>query len=139
MSRVLHAGAVALAILAGGGCATIVSGTDQIITVDSDPQGAQCEIHQGDRLVARIDDTPDVVTVDKSDGFFEDDLFVKCRKGALCGDASNESHDAGMIGYAAGYGNLLLGPFALVGVMVDVDSGAWNKYDDAVLVVLQEC
>ncbi len=146
---VLHAGAVALAILAGVCHSTIASETDriitpaeraaadvdsepQIITVDSDPQGAQCEIYQGDRLVARIDDTPDVATVDE----IGDDLFVKCRKGDLCRELNVKDAVAASVGLA-----LLGGIAALFGADVgDVDVGDIEIGGNVSFhVVLQEC
>jgi hypothetical protein len=109
--------------LSGGGCATITSGTTQAINVDSDPQGAECNLMRGGQQLAAVT-TPAPVTIKrdpqtihvrcKKDGF-EDSLVVM--------NSRYETRSAG---------NILLG--GVVGMMVDASSGASSKYDPYVMV-----
>ena len=59
-----------------GACASIVEGTDQSITVSSDPTEALCELTRDGKLVGVVNPTPGTVLVDKS----KDDITVECSK-----------------------------------------------------------
>lgn len=47
-------------------CASIVEGTDQSVTINTDPTGAKCELVRGGQTVAVVNPTPGTVQVDKS-------------------------------------------------------------------------
>jgi hypothetical protein len=109
------------------GCASIVSGTNQIVSVqtvkDGDQlAGASCKL-ENDKGIWFIK-TPGSVVVHRAYG----DLSVKCEKdGVNPGFATVKSHTKGMA-----FGNLLFG--GAIGVGVDVGSGA--AYDYPTLITL---
>lgn len=108
------------------GCATIVEGTSQSVLVKTDPGEAKCEISKNGSVLAVANPTPASVLLPKS----KDDLQVNCQKtGYRNADAKLASTFQAMT-----LGNILLG--GVVGAVVDSGSGAANKYDPEVLVLL---
>lgn len=109
-----------------GGCATILSGRTQTITVQSNPPGARCELVRQGMVVGSVEQTPGAVTLQKT----KDDINVVCNKPGF-GEAKSfaESGTDGMV-----YGNILLG--GLIGWGVDSAAGTDNKYPDVVTVNL---
>lgn len=108
------------------GCATILAGRTQNISIDSSPQGARCELKREGRVIGTVEKTPGAIMVSKT----KDDIDVKC---ALEGyEASTQFADSGTEG--ATYGNILLG--GLIGWGVDSAAGADNKYPEAISVAL---
>lgn len=108
------------------GCATIVEGTTQQLSVTSFPeQQAQCTLtnSQGTYFVS----TPGTVTVHKT----KTDLIVKCQKSGF--DDSAQVQPARLT--AATAGNILAG--GIIGIGVDAASGANYYYDSPVTVVLK--
>ncbi|CAB3808161.1 hypothetical protein [Paraburkholderia caffeinilytica] len=109
------------------GCASIVSGTNQIVSVqtmkDGDQlAGASCKLENSKGIW--FVKTPGSVAVHRAYG----DLSVKCEKdGVDPGLATVKSHTKGMA-----FGNLLFG--GAIGVGVDVGSGA--AYDYPTLITL---
>ena len=114
----------ALATMAG--CASIVEGTDQNVTVITEPTGAKCELTRAGEVIATANPTPSSVLVDKS----KDDISVICTKeGHFDGAKVVESAFQGMT-----FGNIIFG--GIIGVGVDAASGAMNEYPATVTVVL---
>ena len=114
------------ATLGTGGCASIVEGTSQTVTVNTNPGQAMCELKRGGMTVAVVNPTPGSVTVEKS----KDHISVLCSK---------EGHESagGVLSsefQAMTVGNLLFG--GIIGVAVDASSGAMNKYPSSVTVML---
>ncbi len=66
---------VVLGLVLLGGCATVVEGTIQVVTIDSDPQGAQCRLSREGRVIGQVA-TPGAVRVDKS----SNPITVLCNK-----------------------------------------------------------
>ena len=117
---------VVVLVAAGmGGCATIVQGTTQTVSVISKPEdGAKCDLKnsQGTWYVT----TPGSVNVHKT----KTDLNVFCKKeGVGTGSAVVVSKFGGTT-----FGNVLVG--GLVGVTVDAASGANFYYDSPIVVTL---
>ncbi|WP_426208493.1 hypothetical protein [Massilia sp. TWP1-3-3] len=116
------------ALIITPGCASIVSGTSQIISVEtlSDAgkvDGASCKL-QNDKGVYFVT-TPGTVTVRRAYG----DMNVKCEKaGFPTGMASVKSKTKGMMA-----GNIIFG--GVIGVGVDAASGA--AYDYPVLLQIK--
>jgi hypothetical protein len=111
-----------------GGCATIVEGSDQSVTVITDPSGAECELRRQGEVVGIVSPTPGTVTVDKS----QHDITVRCsRDGYEDAVATFDSEFQGMTA-----GNILFG--GVIGLGVDAASGAMHEYDDTVTVLLRE-
>jgi hypothetical protein len=103
------------------GCASIVSGTNQIVSVETlhpagKVVGASCKL-ENDKGVWYVN-TPGTVTVHRAYG----DLIVKCEKdGFGPGVATVKSSTKGMMA-----GNILFG--GVIGVGVDAASGAAYDY-----------
>jgi hypothetical protein len=117
----------AVAMMAGvGGCASVISGTSQTLTLDTVPSGADCSLSRKGLVIGRVNPTPGGVYVQRT----HDDITVSCTKeGYQTGSFLNKS---GL--EAATFGNIILG--GLVGVFVDAASGANNKYDEKMRIVL---
>lgn len=120
----------ALLLLAAGGlsgCATIIEGTSQEITVKTDPIGAHCALYREGVRLGDIPSTPGVLTIKKTGK----DIAVACVKPGFKMLTLRDKSDLD----AATVGNVLIG--GLVGVVVDAASGANNKYTSPVVVTLQ--
>ena len=116
----------AFPLLALGACATVVDGTDQTVTVLTEPAGAECTLTREGDTVGAVNPTPGSVVLDKS----RVDVSVACRKdGHVDGTAVLSSDFQAMT-----LGNVLIGGF--IGVAVDTASGAMHKYPDSITVVL---
>ena len=106
------------------GCSTIVEGTDQTVTVDSEPRGAECLMTREGAGIGTIRATPETVIVDRGD----EDIKISCEKeGYLTTIATLPSELEGMT-----FGNLLFG--GLIGVAVDAASDANSKYPEAISI-----
>ena len=111
-----------------GGCATIVEGTDQSLTVITDPSGAECELRRDGNIIAVVNPTPGSVAVDKS----QHSITVRCRLDGF--QEAVGTFDSEFQGMTAG--NILFG--GLIGIGIDAASGAMHEYDHTVTVILQE-
>ena len=115
---------VALGLLAA--CASVVDGTSQTITVNTDPDGAVCEMNRDGKQIGVVNPTPGSLGVDKD----KDDIALTCRKdGFLTETTSISSTFTG-----ATFGNIILG--GGIGILVDAASGANNRYPERVDLVL---
>lgn len=122
-------------ILAGAtllsGCASIVNGSNQVISVEArnkgqQVSGASCSLinPKGTFYVT----TPGTVTIHRA----YDDLNVKCEKdGMQPGIASVKSTTKGMA-----FGNILFG--GIIGAAVDAGSGAAYDYPTLITVIMGE-
>jgi uncharacterized protein DUF3108 len=117
----------AIVMMAGlAGCASVMSGTSQTLTLDTIPSGADCSLSRKGLVIGRVNPTPGAVYVQRT----HDDITVSCTKeGYQTGSFVNKS---GL--EAATLGNIILG--GLVGVAIDAASGANNKYDEKMRIVL---
>jgi hypothetical protein len=118
--------ASALALLALSGCATIVTGMSQGVTVESDPSGATCSVTRGKEELAAIASTPAQVTLSKG----WSDLAVDCTK---------EGHVASKTVVSSSFqpwtlGNILIG--GVVGIVIDAGSGAITEYPKVITSLL---
>lgn len=120
--------AVAATLLACGtcGCASVVSGTSQTLTLDTAPPGAECSLTRKGLVIGRVNPTPGSILVQRT----RDDITVTCtREGYQTGTFVNKS---GL--EATTFGNIILG--GLIGVAIDSASGANNKYDATMRITL---
>ena len=115
--------AVSSCLLAG--CASVISGSSDTITINSNPPGATCNLNQNGRSIGQVT-TPGGVTVQKT----KHDIKVTCEKegyqtatGYLNSDIEGST-----------WGNILLG--GGVGWIVDSASGADNDYPEYLTVTL---
>ncbi|MEO1292409.1 MAG: hypothetical protein AAFV62_06205 [Pseudomonadota bacterium] len=133
MHQILSAPAVrtrtvaALALIGvAAGCATIVEGTSDPLTVITEPAGAVCTIERGGTVIGVVNPAPGTVELGKS----KDDAMVTCEKdGHEPATAALRASFQGMT-----FGNVLLG--GVVGVAIDAGSGAMNKYPETVSLTL---
>jgi len=127
MIRILSMCALYVVIsLATGACSTIVEGSDQSVTVITDPSGASCELARDGQTIAYVNPTPGTVVVTKS----KDTIAVTCNKEERitgAGVLASEFEDMT-------FGNIILG--GLIGLAVDASSGAINEYPPSITIVL---
>lgn len=117
---------LALAAFALSGCATLTTGSDQSVTVITDPSGAECRMEREGTVVAIVNPTPGTVQVDKS----KNAIVVKCAAdGFLETFATLSSEFQGMT-----VGNVLFG--GIIGVAIDAGSGAMNEYPSQITLLL---
>lgn len=109
-----------------GGCATILSGRTQNISVDTNPSGARCEFQREGRVVAVVEKTPGAVMINKT----KHDMKVVCTRQGYADSAAN-AH-SGNEGYTLG--NILLS--GGIGWGFDSAVGADNKYPEQITVNL---
>jgi hypothetical protein len=115
---------VAVALLASG-CSSIIEGTSQTLSFDSNPSGADCALTRNNETIGNVR-TPGGVLVKKT----KYDIHVLCKKdGYQDATAFLHSDAAG-----ATFGNIVLG--GGIGWAVDSASGADNKYNDHTTVTL---
>ncbi len=117
---------VLLLLLLVSSCATAIKGTEETVTIETDPQGAACDLMRDGEVVALVDQSPGAVEVERS----ESDIEVRCRldgyevaEGRLVAGTNN-----------ATMGNLVLG--GLIGMAVDAASGANNEYPESISLVM---
>ncbi len=127
--RVIYVCALALLGLSAGGCATVLEGTSQVITVNT---GAVADVDctlSSPAFGSRTMKAPGAVTIEKS----KHDVNVHCTKeGYEDGKAAITSHFA-----AATAANIVFGLSGIViGGVIDAASGASNKYDAEVAIVM---
>ncbi len=108
------------------GCATIVKGSDQTVTVLTDPAGATCRLERDGTTIGVVNPTPGSVNIDKS----KDQITIYCEKDGFEQSAGVlSSKFQGMT-----FGNILFG--GLIGVAIDAGTGAMNEYPDSLNVIL---
>lgn len=119
---------LALAALLLPGCATIVTGgSNQNLTVSTNPAGASCRVEREGAAVGIISPTPGTLRIEKS----RHDLEVTCERAGH--DATKVKHTSDFI--PATFGNIIVG--GLIGVAVDAISGANFSYPSELVVNLQ--
>ena len=106
------------------GCASIVSGSSQSVTVETDScREATCEL-RNDKGKWYVTRTPGSVTIQRS----YEELAVSCRKGdEISPTASHKSTTKSMA-----FGNILFG--GIIGAGVDIGSGAAYEYPSVIQV-----
>lgn len=117
------------AMLALGGCASIIEGTSQHIEVVTNPPGASCVFEREGEQIAHLTQTPGIVRIKKD----KHDIAITCTKaGYADGSFLNESGTA-----AVAFANVLWGVFmGPVAIATDAVTGADNKYDGTVTITL---
>jgi hypothetical protein len=117
--------ALFVGMLSVGGCASLIEGTTQKISVDTDPPDARCIFWRNGMPIADIAATPNAVRIRKT----RDDLTIVCSKpGYASASYLNRSGIAG-----ATFANVLTAGLSWA---VDSTTGADNKYDGQVRLSL---
>ena len=107
-------------------CSSIVSGTSQTLTINTNPEGANCKLYREGRVIGEISSTPGSVLVQKT----KHDITVECtKKGYQKATYYNKSDVEG-----ATFGNIVLG--GGIGWAIDSASGADNKYTEIMNITL---
>jgi hypothetical protein len=116
--RIAVVAAVAGSVVAAGGCATIVKGTTQQVSiVTPNAPGAECTL-VSDGIGSKVVTTPATVVLDKS----QHSIAVTCKKRCFQdGTGIIASHTEAMAA-----GNIVAG--GIIGLGVDAASGAMNRY-----------
>lgn len=104
----------------GQGCASIVSGTTQDVTLDTNPHGAACELKREGVMIAKVAETPQKIEVDKT----KHDIHVTCHKEGY--EEATAVLESGV--ESATFGNIILG--GGIGWAIDSAAGADNKYPE---------
>ena len=125
MMKMIKITTVVLSAALLSGCATIVTGSSQDISVASTPPGADCSVLQGELVVATLR-TPATVRVKKT----RDDLMVKCVE-ATAGEAE-QVNESGVEPWV--FGNILIG--GIIGLVIDWASGGYNDYEDTMDIAI---
>lgn len=126
-SRLMTATALVVATMLSG-CASIISGGHDDIMVQTDPEGADCTVYQGAKVLGHVNPTPGGIVVPRS----YDDIMVRCIKEGYEGEATNTS---GLNGWV--FGNVIFGLIgAPIGVIVDVSTSNAASYDSATHVAM---
>lgn len=115
-----------LALVTLSGCATIVTGSSQGVTVGTDPTGAICSVARSGEQLAAIGATPGQVTISK--GWSA--LDVDCKK---------DGHFPAKASLSTSFqpwtlGNILIG--GGIGAIIDAASGAMVQYPSSVMLLL---
>jgi hypothetical protein len=118
--------ALMLAATGLAGCATIVEGTSENVTVETNPPGATCAVDRDGLRLGVVPATPGSIHLAKS----ADDLVITC---ARPGFAPTSIVQPAHFVYTT-FGNVLAG--GLIGVSVDAASGANYAYRSPVLIAM---
>ena len=126
--RILAVGLVGLGL---SGCSSIVQGTDQEISINTNPAGANCTLEREGAEIGQLANTPGSVTVSKT----KHDITIACDKeGYQTATYINDS------GWESGSGaaGIALDVILTLGVSSAIDSatGADNKYESPVNITL---
>lgn len=117
---------LSLAALTLSACATITKGSDQSVSILTDPSGAECRMERDGTTIAIVNPTPGSVQIDKS----KHAVVVKCAAdGYQDTFATLASEFQGMT-----VGNVVFG--GLIGLAIDASSGAMNQYPSEITLLL---
>ncbi len=122
--RWFRPGLLAVGLLPG--CASIIDGDNQYVTVRTAPVGAACTVQRGGEELGQIASTPGTMLVQRS----KDDLIVVCRK---------PGWEPALVRIEARFtlvtvGNVIFG--GVPGAVVDALTGANFRYDDGRPIIL---
>jgi hypothetical protein len=114
------------ALAAVTGCSTIVEGTSQTLSFNTDPSGANCSLERNGITIGKVV-TPGAVRIDRT----KHGINVTCLlEGYDNGTAYLKSHAS-----AATFGNIIAG--GGIGWAIDSAAGADNKYDEVTYITLK--
>ena len=110
------------------GCSSILEGTTQEIWITTEPSGVKCTLHRQDKLLAKIESTPQHVLVKKT----KDDIVVICKSD----DGKSVTKPIKSESSAVAFANIFAS--AGFGWVLDAVSGADNKYESDVHINLKD-
>ena len=109
---------LSIATFLTSGCATLLKGSSQGVTVKTEPPGAICELSKKGKSIGIVNPTPGTIQLGKG----ATALDVGCKKSGYFD--SNATMTSSLQGWT--FGNLILG--GIVGLVVDASSGAAYQY-----------
>ena len=118
--------AVSAVALMLGGCATIIKGPSQEITVNTNPTAASCVLNREGAKIGEVNPTPGMAKVDKT----KYDITVVCSKDGYQ-EATYMAH-SDIEG--ATFGNIAMG--GLIGWGIDSATGSDNHYQSPINITL---
>lgn len=114
-------------ILLASGCSSIVDDDQQIMTVETEPEGARCFL-ENERGKFVVNKTPGNVTIQTACS----ELKITCSKdGYKTTSSGMEDTHKGIV-----WGNIIFG--GIIGYAVDYSSGAACEYPTSVSIILEE-
>jgi hypothetical protein len=118
-----------MAVLSG--CATVTSGSTQIVTIETEKDviDASCELTDEEGRKWFVPSTPGAAIVKKGDG----PMSLVCEKDGykITTQLIEETVSNGA------YGNILMGAGGGIGILVDTVSGAAQHYPDRIIVWME--
>jgi hypothetical protein len=117
--------ALLLAAVCLSGCASIVEGTGQEIFVDITPAAASCDAFREGQIVGAYSPATHSVMVKKS----KEDLVLKCRAPGY------KDKEVRLVSTASAWG--VVGALTLDFGLIDYATGALNKYDASIQIVME--
>ncbi|MCG8429439.1 MAG: hypothetical protein MI754_18975 [Chromatiales bacterium] len=118
--------AVCFSTMMISGCATVVKGNDQGVTIDTHPQGASCTLSRDGATIAVVNPTPGTVQIDRD----KDAISIICKKENFLDSTDILSSEFNGVTL----GNILVG--GIIGIAVDAGSGAMHDYPSMITVTL---
>ena len=106
--------------------ATITKGTQQTVTVNTDPAGAACTLTRDGKPLAVVNPTPGSMPIEKGMG----PVAIACKRPGYQDAAGTMTSEF----QAMTFGNILFG--GLIGVAVDAASGAMHEYPAMVTITM---
>lgn len=120
---------ILLGVLVGvtlSGCATVMSGTSQGLTIETDPAGATCSVARSGEQIAATSATPSQVMISK--GWSALDIECKKNEHLTAKDSLSPTFQPWTLG------NILIG--GGIGLIIDAASGAMVQYPRSVMLFL---
>ena len=108
------------------GCATILSGRTQTVTIQTNPPGAACEMTCNGKVIGNVNPTPGAMMVQKT----KHPISIVCKKPGY----QDATYNVASGSEGATFGNILAG--GLIGWGVDSATGADNKYAEVNTITL---
>jgi hypothetical protein len=125
-SRLMSAASIVFLTALASGCATLTSGSKQAISLNTDPDGATCDLVREARPLASLATTPGQVQVDRERAAID----IACRKS---GYQLADLHVESMVDDWT-FGNILIG--GVIGFAVDAATGAMRQYPQYITLTL---
>ena len=117
---------IAILLIGLSGCASIVDGTSERISVNTNPSGATCTFVRNNESIGWVRPTPNTIMVEKT----KYDIVIKCNKPGY-GEATYLSK-SGIDNWV--FGNILIG--GLIGWGIDSATGSDNYYESPINITL---
>ncbi len=132
---------VAVSVLAAfamgvGGCASVIEGRSQQISVSTNPPGAECGLYREEGArIASVQETPGRALVEKT----KHDIWIVCVKpGYQQATYLNHSGVSGAVFVNVIGGIFTLGISTVIGAAVDSSNGSDNLYQSPVTIAMAE-